>query len=119
MIDIDFFKKINDTYGHQIGDETLKTVVKVIQENMRTSDILGRWGGEEFMVICPNTNTKGALVVAQAIRKAIEKAYYICWYIRYANKSKHNNTYKPCRSSPLPSKREWKKSSKIFINTRI
>lgn len=56
MLDIDFFKKINDTYGHIIGDEVLIRVANKIKENIRETDIFGRWGGEEFLIISTNTN---------------------------------------------------------------
>ncbi len=72
MIDIDYFKNVNDTHGHLIGDEVLKSVVTITQESIRSSDILGRWGGEEFMVICPHTDKEAAYFVAETIRKHIE-----------------------------------------------
>lgn len=72
MIDIDHFKSINDTMGHQKGDEVLQTIAKVIQGRLRSSDILARWGGEEFMVLLPSTNEIDALSVAESIRKSIE-----------------------------------------------
>ena len=58
MFDIDWFKKINDTYGHQAGDSVLKDLAILIKNNLRTIDIPGRWGGEEFMIICPETGMK-------------------------------------------------------------
>lgn len=72
LIDIDDFKKINDIYGHHAGDETLQVVAKILQENIRKSDTLGRWGGEEFLIICPETDAKGAYSLAQKCRKAVE-----------------------------------------------
>jgi len=77
ILDIDFFKKVNDTYGHIIGDEILKFLVKNIKMKLRGSDILGRFGGEEFIILLPKTNIDGAKTVAQGIRKHIENSTYI------------------------------------------
>lgn len=71
MIDIDNFKDVNDTYGHLIGDETLISMAKVLEENIRESDYLGRWGGEEFLIICPNTFLDQARIVGEKIHKAV------------------------------------------------
>ena len=76
IIDIDFFKEVNDLYGHLVGDETLKSVAKLISKNIRTVDTLGRWGGEEFMVISPQTTSQGAYKLAQKIRKSIEHYHF-------------------------------------------
>lgn len=73
MIDIDHFKDVNDTYGHQIGDIILAQTAKLIIENSRKSDISGRFGGEEFIIICPQTTSESALVLAEKIRVAIER----------------------------------------------
>ena len=73
MIDIDYFKKINDSYGHNIGDELLIELCKVIQFEKRTVDFLGRWGGEEFIVILPETTGLEGAFVAEKIRKSVEK----------------------------------------------
>jgi len=72
ILDIDLFKKVNDTYGHQVGDEILKEVTAVIKTLIRSTDTLGRWGGEEFMLICPKTTIDGAYQLAQNIRAAVE-----------------------------------------------
>jgi len=72
MLDIDYFKKINDTYGHLAGDFVLKEFVKIIRDKIRSSDILGRFGGEEFVVILPNTKVSGALKLAQRIKDEVE-----------------------------------------------
>lgn len=71
VIDIDFFKKINDTFGHDVGDTTLQKVVNIIQTNMRSEDILGRWGGEEFVLITRVSDPKIALHIANKLRKCI------------------------------------------------
>lgn len=73
MIDIDFFKKINDTYGHAAGDKVLKTVANVIKDKLREYDIPSRYGGEEFCVLLPQTKIEEANIVAQRLRAAIEK----------------------------------------------
>jgi polar amino acid transport system substrate-binding protein len=71
MIDIDHFKKINDTYGHQSGDLVLKTIAGVMKETVRHTDVIGRWGGEEFLIICPETTLEGAKNIAEKLRQAI------------------------------------------------
>lgn len=71
MIDIDHFKVINDNQGHPCGDQVLTKVAKLINENLRASDLLGRYGGEEFLVILPETSRKQSYETAEKIRKAI------------------------------------------------
>lgn len=71
LIDIDFFKNINDTYGHSIGDIILVEMSNILKQNIRNIDKLGRWGGEEFLIICPQTNYKKAEIVADFLRKTI------------------------------------------------
>ena len=73
MIDIDHFKKINDTHGHPQGDIVLKKIAAVISSALRSSDIAARYGGEEFSIILPETALKGAAVLAERIRVAVEK----------------------------------------------
>ncbi len=73
MLDIDHFKSVNDTYGHDIGDKTLIDVAKILKQNSRTTDIVGRWGGEEFMIVLPQTDTDAAYEHAQILREMIEK----------------------------------------------
>lgn len=68
LFDLDHFKSVNDTYGHLAGDEVLRTVGAVIEEVRRASDIAGRYGGEEFTVILPNTDIEGAFVLAERLR---------------------------------------------------
>jgi len=72
MLDLDHFKKINDTHGHQAGDYVLQTVGCVIQRHLRDVDLVARYGGEEFAVLLPNTPPEGACRVAEKIRKAVE-----------------------------------------------
>jgi diguanylate cyclase (GGDEF)-like protein len=73
LIDIDDFKSVNDSFGHQIGDKVLVEMAKLILSCIRSIDIIGRWGGEEFLVIAPQTDTKGALLLAENIRIKAEK----------------------------------------------
>ncbi|MGR9106225.1 MAG: GGDEF domain-containing protein [Gammaproteobacteria bacterium] len=69
--DIDHFKKINDTHGHDCGDYILGAVANFIRQHLRKTDTLARWGGEEFLIILPDTDLNGARVIAEKIRKAI------------------------------------------------
>lgn len=71
MFDIDHFKNVNDTYGHMIGDEVLKTIVEIISGSIRTIDFFARWGGEEFMILLPETNSEAALELAERLRVEI------------------------------------------------
>lgn len=68
LIDLDYFKNVNDTYGHQVGDYVLVEAAKIFKANVRDSDVVGRWGGEEFLVICPATSLDEALQLAEKIR---------------------------------------------------
>jgi diguanylate cyclase (GGDEF)-like protein len=72
MFDIDHFKRVNDTYGHQAGDEVIRQVSQALRDNLRTTDIAGRYGGEEFGVILPDTNADSAHVFCERLRKQIE-----------------------------------------------
>ena len=72
MIDVDFFKNVNDTYGHQVGDYVLVCLSQEIKSITRESDIFARMGGEEFAVILPNTSLNGSKVIAEKIRNAVE-----------------------------------------------
>jgi len=71
MIDVDHFKRINDRYGHDIGDSVLRKVTEILSSSLREVDVLARWGGEEFIVLLHNTDRDGALVVAERILKNI------------------------------------------------
>ncbi len=73
MLDIDLFKSINDTYGHAEGDKVIKSLVASLVEHTRQSDIIARFGGEEFVILLPNIEIKSALSLAQKIRKNVEK----------------------------------------------
>lgn len=72
MIDVDHFKEVNDTYGHEVGDYVLVTISKILSEHIRETDILGRWGGEEFLIICPHTSNTEAYALAEKLRFSIE-----------------------------------------------
>ncbi|RXJ97452.1 hypothetical protein CRV00_01060 [Malaciobacter molluscorum] len=73
ILDIDHFKRVNDTYGHQVGDQVIIQFAKILKENIRKVDTLGRWGGEEFMIICSETDLKGTIKLAQSLREIIRK----------------------------------------------
>ncbi len=72
MFDIDHFKNVNDTYGHDIGDFVLKELSRVVTDRLRISDTFARWGGEEFMVLAPETNHTEAMKLAELLREVIE-----------------------------------------------
>ncbi|ARJ67812.1 response regulator [Magnetospirillum sp. ME-1] len=69
--DVDHFKSVNDTHGHQTGDDVLKTIAGLLRSGVRAVDIVGRWGGEEFLVICPDTDLDGAVALAEKLRASI------------------------------------------------
>ena len=72
ILDIDFFKKVNDTYGHQYGDYVLKTVADLMKAAFRKTDLLYRYGGEELIMIMPETHIEGAIIPVQRLRRSIE-----------------------------------------------
>lgn len=72
LLDIDHFKSVNDTYGHQVGDVVLVEIANILKSNIRKTDILGRWGGEEFLIICIKSDLENTQKVAEKCRKAIE-----------------------------------------------
>ena len=71
LFDIDDFKKINDIHGHKLGDKVLIGIASLVQNCIRNSDIVARWGGEEFILILPEANLQGAIYKADTIREAI------------------------------------------------
>ena len=73
ILDIDYFKKFNDTYGHPVGDQVLQAVAKALDENVRKMDLVARYGGEEFAVIAPECNPAKAISLAERLRKAVEE----------------------------------------------
>ena len=77
FLDVDFFKKVNDTYGHHIGDLVLTRLVTLIKEQVRACDIVARYGGEEFAVVLPGVSMEGAEEIAERLRKAVESDTHI------------------------------------------
>jgi diguanylate cyclase (GGDEF)-like protein len=73
LIDVDHFKAVNDTHGHQTGDRALAGIARAMEDALRREDLVGRWGGEEFLAILPATDIGGAIVVAERIRTSIEQ----------------------------------------------
>jgi polar amino acid transport system substrate-binding protein len=71
VVDIDWFKRVNDTYGHLVGDKTLISIAQILRGHIRETDTVGRWGGEEFIIICPETDADGAYQVALKIQSII------------------------------------------------
>ena len=71
MFDIDNFKRVNDTYGHDMGDEVLVRVAATAKSCIRSGDSIGRWGGEEFMILLPEANKEEAVSIAERIRTEI------------------------------------------------
>lgn len=72
LLDIDHFKSINDTFGHLVGDQVLAKIALILQSHVREVDVVGRWGGEEFLVICRETALEGALLLAEKLRAAVQ-----------------------------------------------
>lgn len=76
MADIDYFKRYNDTFGHEGGDEALRAVARILVECVRNQDIVARYGGEEFVIVLPNTDRKSAYVIAERIRTTVANASF-------------------------------------------
>ena len=104
LIDLDFFKQINDTYGHSQGDKVLKKISKFLVSNVRSNDIVGRWGGEEFIVLCRNSCLNDSINIAEKLRKGIEKisfnndisitaSFGVSEYKIYINKDKDKDNF--------------------------
>ena len=74
MVDVDHFKKVNDTHGHPAGDKVLAGVASILKASLRPRDLVARYGGEEFALVLPDTDAAGAMVVAERARKLIEGA---------------------------------------------
>jgi diguanylate cyclase (GGDEF)-like protein len=73
LLDIDHFKQVNDTYGHPLGDEVLRSLSRICEKNIRTADLVGRYGGEEFLVVLPETDEVEAVQIAERLRLATEE----------------------------------------------
>ena len=78
MIDMDMFKEVNDTYGHTSGDTVLKDLANIIKSNIRKADLAFRYGGDEFMILCPQTSVEDAKEIAENIRKTFSSKTY--WF---------------------------------------
>ena len=76
MFDIDHFKNVNDTYGHDVGDDVIKKLVHIVKSCTRETDVFARWGGEEFMILLPNADLEGAYYLAERIRITIERSRF-------------------------------------------
>lgn len=76
LLDIDHFKHVNDTHGHLMGDTVLKDFASILKESVRETDFVGRWGGEEFIIVCPKTDKEGAVRLAQNLRAKIENSLF-------------------------------------------
>ena len=77
MFDLDYFKKVNDTYGHEAGDVILRSFAQILKQDSRDVDIVGRYGGEEFMAILSETDTEGAVVYAKKVNAHVQRAKFI------------------------------------------
>ena len=77
MVDVDFFKKVNDTYGHAAGDRVLKSLARLLKQRLRGTDIVGRYGGEEFAVIMTDTDAPDAAKVIDEIRKVFSRLLHM------------------------------------------
>lgn len=71
FVDVDHFKFVNDHHGHQLGDQVLIAIAHLLKGEAREVDVVGRWGGEEFLIVCPNTDTQQALILAERLRSMI------------------------------------------------
>ena len=78
MVDIDFFKRVNDNHGHQTGDQVLQTLVGLLNKTIRPGDILARYGGEEFIIILPETDEDSAMAMAERVRGTVEGYSFNC-----------------------------------------
>ncbi len=76
MIDVDHFKMVNDEFSHMVGDKVLAEIGAVVRASVRSNDLLGRWGGEEFLVVCPETDAEGAMLVGNRICNSVRSGVY-------------------------------------------
>jgi len=76
LLDLDDFKQINDTYGHLVGDRVLRELAFLIRRNLRSTDVVGRFGGEEFMIIMPETDFNRAVYIMERIRRSTEQTFF-------------------------------------------
>ena len=76
LFDIDHFKSVNDTYGHQAGDNILIEIASIVSNNIKSNDIFARWGGEEFILLMPNTPIEGAFSLSEKLRAMVEAHHF-------------------------------------------
>jgi len=76
ILDIDYFKKVNDTFGHQVGDEVLTQLAQILSAHARQDDVVARYGGEEFVIILPETGVQNSIMIAEQLRQAVEQAHW-------------------------------------------
>jgi diguanylate cyclase (GGDEF)-like protein len=76
LLDIDHFKQVNDTHGHQAGDQVLQRIARILETGTRKTDIAGRWGGEEFLLVCPDTDIEGARRLGETLRLAVAQQVF-------------------------------------------
>ena len=76
MIDIDHFKKVNDSYGHAVGDQVIKSLSALLNKQLRKTDVVGRYGGEEFAVVLPNTSGEEAELIMNELRVTFEQIHH-------------------------------------------
>lgn len=76
LLDVDHFKQVNDTHGHPVGDQVLVTLADLLRKTTRETDVVGRWGGEEFLIVCPQTEHDGAITLAESLRAEVERAAF-------------------------------------------
>ena len=76
LLDIDHFKRVNDDYGHDVGDKVLKLISEAIHQWLRSSDVFGRWGGEEFLIIAPETDLESANQLAERLRRRLSNLQF-------------------------------------------
>jgi len=82
LFDIDFFKKVNDTYGHPYGDEVLREIGKILRTELRGHDIFARYGGEEFVILLPEADVNAAFLVAEKLSEVIAKRDIVKYEIK-------------------------------------
>lgn len=78
LVDVDHFKTVNDRYGHEMGDIVLHDVAQLMKNSLRRQDFIARWGGEEFLILLPNTDQQGAMEIGERLRKLVEQSKFRC-----------------------------------------